>query len=223
MYAEIFPTKVRAIVLDGAVDPQQSPVEASEGQAMGFERALDNFTAWCKTSTARCPIAADPKGAINAALDKARTAPVKASDGRVATAGWILWGVIFAMYSQDSWQYVGPAINNLSRGDPTLIFAMADSYAERDQNGHYSNLFDANNAVNCADADYPTVDEIRGLQSQWRTKYPTLRCDAGDRACSTAPFGRAKRTPIRSDRQRAHPRSSSSARPVTRRRRTNRR
>jgi pimeloyl-ACP methyl ester carboxylesterase len=172
VYAEILPTKVRAMVLDGAVDPQQSPVEASEGQAMGFERALSNFTEWCKTSGARCPIAADPKGAITAALDKARTAPVKAANGRVATAGWILWGIVFAMYSEDSWQYVGPAINNLSRGDPTLILAMADAYAERDENGHYSNLFDANNAVNCADAEYPTVAEIRDLQSQWRPKYP---------------------------------------------------
>src|SRR5690606_34119656 len=38
--------------------------------------------------------------------------------------------------------------------------------------GTYSNLFDANIAVNCADGDYPTVEEIRGLQSQWRAKYP---------------------------------------------------
>ncbi len=172
VYAQILPTKVRALVLDGAVDPQQDPVESSEGQAIGFERALTNFTAWCKTSASRCPIAADPKGAINAALEKGRTDPVKGSDGRLATAGWILWGVIFAMYSQDSWQYVGPAINNLSRGSADLILAMADAYAERDENGHYSNLFDANNAVNCADSEYPTVEEIRSLQSQWRAKYP---------------------------------------------------
>ncbi len=192
------------MVLDGAVDPQQDPIESSEGQAIGFERALNNFSEWCKTSAARCPIAADPKGAINAALAKGRTDPVKGSDGRSATAGWILWGVIFAMYSQDSWQYVGPAINNLSRGDADLILAMADAYAERDQSGHYSNLFDANNAVNCADSEYPTAEEIRGLQSQWRSKYPLfgaplalglLNCSLWPAKKDTYPAGKAEGAP----------------------------
>jgi pimeloyl-ACP methyl ester carboxylesterase len=172
VYAQLFPTTVRAMVLDGAVDPQQSPVQSSEGQAMGFERALDNFSTWCKQNTARCQIAADPRGAITAAINNARTAPVKDASGRVATAGWVMWGVTFAMYSQTNWRYVGPAIANLGKGDPALIFAMADSYAERDEAGHYSTLFDANNAVNCADSDYPTVEEVRGLQDQWRARYP---------------------------------------------------
>jgi pimeloyl-ACP methyl ester carboxylesterase len=172
VYAELFPTKVRAMVLDGAVDPQQTPVQSSEGQAMGFERALDNFSVWCKANVSKCAIAADPRGAIVQAVDSARTNPVKGSGGRLATSGWVLWGVIFAMYSQDNWKYVGPAIDNLRKGNPGLIFAMADSYAERDEQGHYSTLFDANNAVNCADANYPTVEEIRVLQSQWRAKYP---------------------------------------------------
>ena len=55
VYAQILPNKVRALVLDGAVDPQQDPVESSEGQAIGFERALTNFTAWCKTRRPGAP------------------------------------------------------------------------------------------------------------------------------------------------------------------------
>jgi hypothetical protein len=44
---------------------------------------------------------------------------------------------------------------------------------ERDSNGNYSNLFDANAAVNCSDDNSGvTVEQIRQLQSQWRTKYP---------------------------------------------------
>jgi pimeloyl-ACP methyl ester carboxylesterase len=75
VYAQLFPTKVRAMVLDGAVDATQTAVQASEGQAMGFERAMTNFTEWCKTNTRQCPIAADPRGAITAAIDSARTTP----------------------------------------------------------------------------------------------------------------------------------------------------
>src|SRR5690606_29769101 len=36
VYAELFPDRIRAMVLDGAVDPSQNEIEASEGQAAGF-------------------------------------------------------------------------------------------------------------------------------------------------------------------------------------------
>lgn len=172
VYAQLFPDKVRALVLDGAVDPLADPVESSEGQARGFERALSNFATWCQSNRSRCPISGNPRGAIAAEIERGRVAPVEGPDGRRATAGWVLWGVILSMYSQDFWQYLGPAIDNLSRGDAALIFALADTYAERDRQGRYSNLFDANSAVNCADEEYPSVEEIRDLQAQWRAEYP---------------------------------------------------
>ncbi len=172
VYAQLFPDKIRAMVLDGAVNPLADSIESSEGQAMGFERALTNFSTWCQSNRSRCPISDDPRGAITEQIEKARTSPVRGPDGRDATAGWVLWGVILSMYSQDIWEYLGPAIDNLSNGDATLILLLADTYAERDEQGHYTNLFDANSAVNCADGDYPSLEEIRDLQSQWRTKYP---------------------------------------------------
>jgi len=53
------------------------------------------------------------------------------------------------------------------------IFDLADQYAERQPDGSYSNLFDANLAVNCADTKgAPSVAQVRTLQSSWRTKYP---------------------------------------------------
>jgi pimeloyl-ACP methyl ester carboxylesterase len=192
VYAQLFPTKVRAFVLDGAVDPQQDPVESSEGQAMGFERALDNFSAWCRTHRARCPIADDPRGAITDAIAKARVSPVAGGGGRDATAGWVMWGVILSMYAQSIWEYLGPAIDDLSRGDADLILALADSYAERDENGEYSNLFDANSAINCADSPYPPVDEIRALQAEWREEYPMFgpALATGLLGCSLWPGGK---------------------------------
>lgn len=173
VYAQLFPTKIRALVLDGAVDPQQSPVEGSEGQAKGFERAFGNFADWCLKNTARCPIAPNPRGAIAAALDQARTNPVKGDDGRPATSGWVFTAIVSSLYSQEAWPYLARAIADLSRGNADITFVLADLYAERDDDGHYSNLFDANNAVNCADSDqFPTIEQIRTLQGQWRSKYP---------------------------------------------------
>ncbi|MBX6750675.1 MAG: alpha/beta fold hydrolase [Micromonosporaceae bacterium] len=174
VYAQLFPGNVRAFVLDGAVDPTAGPIAASEGQAMGFERALSNFTEWCQANRATCPIHDNPRGAIAAEIERGRVSPVEGPDGRKATAGWVLWGVILSMYSQDFWPVLGQAIDKLRNGDATWILLLADTYADRDENGRYrSNQFDAFNAINCADEDtYPSVEEIRQLQAQWRTKYP---------------------------------------------------
>ncbi len=47
LYARLFPRKVRALVLDGAIDPNLSAVEIGSEQAVGFERSLDAFLAPC--------------------------------------------------------------------------------------------------------------------------------------------------------------------------------
>lgn len=173
VYAELFPTNIRAMVLDGAVDPTQDPLQSAEGQAMGFERAFDNFAAWCKATPAKCPIAPDARSAVISAIDRARTAPLKGPDGRSATSGWVFYAVVATLYAETAWPYLAQAIANLGRGDAGLTFVLADSYAQRDDAGHYTNLFDANSAVNCADSDdYPQVGQIRALQSQWRARYP---------------------------------------------------
>ena len=62
VYARLYPTNIRAMVLDGAVDPQQSPIASSEGQAKGFERAFANFVNWCaQNAGTACPIAPDAR------------------------------------------------------------------------------------------------------------------------------------------------------------------
>lgn len=172
-YAQLYPRKLRAAVLDGAVDPQLSSIQSSEGQAKGFELAFNDFTSWCTQHQDTCPIAQDPRAAVTAALTQARTRPVTGPDGRKATAGWVLTGVIYSLYSRDTWPQLGSAIANLSQGDAKQIFELADAYADRDANGHYTNMFDANSAINCADDGHSaTVEQARALQSRWRAKYP---------------------------------------------------
>jgi len=172
-YAQLFPQNVRALVLDGAVDPTQDFVAGSEEQAKGFERAFTNFTTWCKSAASDCPISADPRGAVTDALAKAKVSPVKGDDGREATPGWVFVAVISSLYTESGWQSLAKAVDTLQAGDASGIFELADQYADRKPNGSYSNLFDANLTVNCADAaSVPTVDQIRQLQGQWRTKYP---------------------------------------------------
>ncbi|MEV0897250.1 alpha/beta hydrolase [Actinoplanes sp. NPDC049802] len=172
-YAQLFPKNVRALVLDGAVDPTETFAQGSEQQAKGFERAFTNFTKWCSENSGRCPIAPDARGAVTDALAKAETSPVRGPDGRDATAGWVFLGLISSLYTEQGWTDLANAIDDLQAGDATGIFKLADQYAEREPDGTYSNLFDANLTVNCTDNEKaPGVEEIRRLQNEWRTRYP---------------------------------------------------
>nr|WP_205809085.1 alpha/beta hydrolase [Micromonospora sp. HNM0581] len=172
-YAQLFPQRVRALVLDGAVDPRLGLIEGSESQARGFERAFDNFTRWCAANAARCPIAPDARAAVTSAIDKAEVSPVRSSDGREASPGWIFYAIVSSLYSEPGWEQLAQAIDRLDEGNPTDVFRLADNYTDRDSDGTYSNLFDANLAINCADEEQrPGLDRIRELQAQWRTQYP---------------------------------------------------
>ncbi len=195
-YAQQFPTKIRAMVLDGAVDPKQSYVEGSETQAKGFERAFTNFTNWCKQTPGDCPIAPDARKAVTDAIATADAKKVKGTDGRIATSGWIFVAVISSLYTESGWPTLATAISNLQKGNPKGIFDLADQYAERNPNGTYSNLFDANLAVNCADTNgAPTVAQVRAYQAQWRAKYPLF---GGSLAVGMLPctFWPGKRDPV---------------------------
>jgi len=172
-YAQLFPKNVRALVLDGAVDPRQSFVAGSESQAKGFELAFTNFAKWCDPNPDQCPIAPDARAAVTSAIEKAEVSPAADRDGRKATAGWVFYAVVSSLYTQSGWQALASAIKSLEEGNPDQVFRLADSYAERSPDGTYSNLFDANIAVNCADQKaVPSVDEVRALQDQWRTSIP---------------------------------------------------
>lgn len=173
VYAQLYPQRVRALVLDGAIDPRQGMVAASESQAKGFERAFDNFVRWCAGNADRCPLAPDARAAVTSAIDKARVSPVVGADDRRATAGWVFYAVISSLYTEQGWQELARAIEKLDGGDPADVFRLADAYAGRNPDGTYSNLFDANLAVNCADEDDKlSRQRIRELQSRWRDAYP---------------------------------------------------
>ena len=69
LYAAAFPDKVRALVLDGAVDPSISASDQQVQQAVGFEQSLDQFLKFCSGDSG-CAFHRDGKSA--AAYDTLR-------------------------------------------------------------------------------------------------------------------------------------------------------
>jgi pimeloyl-ACP methyl ester carboxylesterase len=173
VYAQLFPRRIRALVLDGAVDPAAGPVESGEGQAIGFERAFDDFAADCERRGDACPIGPDARATVTRVLAAVRAHPPRAHDDREVTAGYVVTAIVASLYSQSQWTTLGRAIADLDKGDGKRVLALADGYNQRRPDGTYTNLMEANTAVTCADEAAPaTVAEARRLQGEWRSRYP---------------------------------------------------
>ena len=84
LYAEAYPDKVRAMILDGAVDPNADQIEEEIRQAAAFQKAFDNFAADCATSP-DCPLGTDPAKAVDvykSLVDPLVEHPAKTKDPR---------------------------------------------------------------------------------------------------------------------------------------------
>jgi pimeloyl-ACP methyl ester carboxylesterase len=198
-YAELFPDKVRAFVLDGAVDPDTDPKTDAEASAKAFEAGFDAFATNCIGLIAGCPIGANPRQFLTDLLTQAAATPIPSSaqgESRKATPGVVLTAVQAALYDTASWPQLAQGLAAAQKGDSKGLFSLADSYSGRLADGTYSNLFDANLAINCADTEQKySESEIRKLAVDWAQKYPLFGAGSavGLYTCSV---WKAHRTPL---------------------------
>lgn len=154
-YAKLFPEKVGRLVLDGAVDPSVSGLDVNVTQGIGFESALRAYMAFCLEGS-ECPFrgsvddAMADLGALLASVDRD---PLPAADGRELGADSLMTGIIAALYSEESWEYLTLALDGALQGDPEVAFLLADFYNQREDGAYISNRSEAFRAYNCV--DYP--------------------------------------------------------------------
>jgi pimeloyl-ACP methyl ester carboxylesterase len=155
-YAQLFPHRVRALVLDGAVDPDTPALRADITQAQGFQAAFGSFAAWCRASSG-CPLGQDAAGQLRALLVRANSRPLsqELGTGQVASGALLLNGVAAALYSKSAWPDLKDALVNAFKGDGTVLVQLANLLLERNPDGTYSNLADANTAISCVDRPWP--------------------------------------------------------------------
>ncbi|GLY68193.1 alpha/beta hydrolase [Amycolatopsis taiwanensis] len=152
-YAETFPGNVRALVLDGVVDPTEGEPDSLIAQGTGFSHAFGLFAQECARHDG-CALGADPARATAVFQDLVRplaTAPAKTADGRRLSFDDAITAVVEGMYSEQSWPTLNNGLNLLKSGDGSVLLKLADSYYERGSDGHYSSLQDAYYAVRCVD------------------------------------------------------------------------
>ncbi|MGH8869203.1 MAG: alpha/beta hydrolase [Actinomycetes bacterium] len=153
-YAELFPTRVRVAVLDGAIDPSLPSDEVTSAQAEGFDRALRAFVTDCLARD-RCPLSGsvdDATAQVSALLDRIDTTPLSGADRQV-TQSMAVIGMAAALYDEaNGWPALRTAIERAKDGDGSVLLLLADFYTDRAQDGSYrNNQNEVIYAVNCLD------------------------------------------------------------------------
>jgi pimeloyl-ACP methyl ester carboxylesterase len=155
-YAEEFPQNVRALVLDGALDPTQSTVERTVAQNAGFQQAFDAYAADCATQP-NCPLGTDPAQAtanFQALTRPLIEQPVPAEGGaRTLSYPDAITGTIQALYLSDFWPLLSRGLSALASGDGTFLLRLADVYYDRGPDGHYGNSIEAFRVISCVDEE----------------------------------------------------------------------
>jgi pimeloyl-ACP methyl ester carboxylesterase len=157
-YAEQFPRNVRALVLDGAMDPTQDPADRRVAQAAAFQQAFDTFAAWCAMQQP-CPLGNDAEAATDTFQKLVRPlidTPMPLPDGNTLTHYDAIAAIDVAMYDPESWEPLRQALLELASGNGEGLMRLADTYASLVS-------WDAFTAISCVE-DKPVTDPAAALQ-----------------------------------------------------------
>jgi len=187
-YAEMFPTHIRAMVLDSAIDPNLSLNQITLGQADGFEGVLTSFFTWC-AATPSCAWRpnGDPTTALLAQITSSQTTPAPAGSGRTAGAGELYDALLDGLYSTSDWPKLGVALAADAAGNGAPVVAMSDSYnADGSTNGD-----DVGLAVDCL--DHPASKVLKAyalLAASFKVSAPVFGplLAWGEAACAVWPI-----------------------------------
>jgi pimeloyl-ACP methyl ester carboxylesterase len=169
VYAQMYPTHVRAMVLDSAIDPALTTTQYIDEQADGLETALEGFFSWCASSSdCGWRPSGDQTSALLGLIDQSRKQPFPAANGQLAGPGEIYDALLGGLESSNSWPTLGNALAEAAVGNGTGVVDITDSYST----GGSTNGGDAEQAIDCL--DHPV--------SRVLTTYPALAAQAASQA-----------------------------------------
>jgi pimeloyl-ACP methyl ester carboxylesterase len=152
VYADLFPRRVRAAVLDAAVHPQRADRGLAIPDPGAFASALDTALEACGDDPA-CPFArnGDPQAAYDALMTSINNQPLDV-DGRRFGRTPAELGVVSGLYRGSAgWPELWNALAAAAAGDGRPLSALTDRYTGRRGDGSYTNQMPAHYAINCTD------------------------------------------------------------------------
>jgi len=176
-WATLFPSTVRAAVLDGAADPTADFVTTGLEQSKGVEASLDNFLSQCSAETA-CKFHNDgnAEGAYDALMQQLDDQPIDSVKGRPkVNLGVAITGVAEAMYSDQLWPELEQALADAQAGKGKGLLDLYDSYLQRQPDGSYDNSLEAFQVISCMDNPVRlTVEEEDSLAAEFSKAAPRI-------------------------------------------------
>lgn len=179
LYAQEFPGRIRTMVLDSVVDLSSTPQQQQDGNVRGFEHALNGFLDDCAART-DCPFhsGGDPRTALFELRDRFENGLIVSSaDGRGVGVSAFYFGLVAALYSEETWPFLANALSRAARdGDGTDLRRIDDLYTGRRDDGTYNNFQEALGIISCADRPDPraSFEEYRQTFERLSARYPFL-------------------------------------------------
>ena len=179
-YAELFPTRVGRMVLDGVLPITLTQEEVTFGQAVAFEESVRDFAADCADS-GDCPFpgsASDVETALRDFLANLDSRPLPTDSGRELTQSLGNYAVLsFLYFPGGDYPRLRNALGDaVEGGDGTALLSLVDERVNRAPDGRYlDNSADSFFAVTCADMPYDgTAEDVARLAQEWRAQAPTF-------------------------------------------------
>jgi pimeloyl-ACP methyl ester carboxylesterase len=150
VYANMFPTHVRAMILDGVSDPGESANRSFLIQARALDKAIDGYLARC-ASQSSCAFhsGGHPQAAFDALVHRIEVHPIAVGNRQLGPTQFF-FGVTSSLYGDDQ-TAVAKDLAAAAAGHGAPLLKAFDDYVGRKPNGTYSTEQSANTAINCLD------------------------------------------------------------------------
>lgn len=169
VYASRHPERVRAMVLDGAIEPSFELLVFAREQSAAVEGA---FRAYDAAAAAKGWHGTDVLESVTARAERTpipSRAGAKDAKRRPARASDILYGSVEGVTSPDyGWHELASALGAAQAGDGAAFVELSDQYFQREPDGTSMLVVEAQLAVLCADLHRPVSLGV------WREALPAL-------------------------------------------------
>ncbi|WP_405730141.1 alpha/beta hydrolase [Streptomyces sp. NBC_00028] len=155
LYATLFPSHVRRMVFDAAVnpDPEQVWYRNNLDQSAAFEERWADFREWVAKHDKVYGLG-DTAEKVQHSYDKAAAQLAAEPAGGKVGPGQLQGAFLSAGYYDDYWPHRAEALSSYLKGDPKQLIAQAGPHPEAAKEAENSNA--VYTAVECNDAAWPT-------------------------------------------------------------------